>query len=217
MGFEHKNPTRFPEEFRQHVIVWFLLFICLLVFLSIISFLHQVGDAVAFKPSILAVFAFLAFVFVRVGWFAVLPLLPVFLWARHRAVVFGMVRVGQIRFFDCWSCRVPAFVILSFMQCIHTVLVGTLALCLCVLITQRIFITLGNITIPRRGNVCCGVSAVCTTFIVWVFIFKPAVVCCVWWPWPLGFLRYLDIRTGPCVRNKTKTCENNSFWLLGKI
>lgn len=59
------GPTRFFEELGQDVIIGFLLLISLigsnLLFIKGPLF-HQVRDAVAFKPSILGVFAFLVLV-----------------------------------------------------------------------------------------------------------------------------------------------------------
>lgn len=191
--------TWFLEEFCQNVIVWLLLLLCLVLFFPVGSFLDQVGDAVAFEASVPPVFVFLLLVLGRVGRLAVLPLLPVLVRARRRSLfVSGRVRLGQV--------ALPVFLILPFASCVRLVPVDALAVCLRVLIARRIFTARRNIIIRRSWNVCrvWWAPAVWTNLVVWVFISKPSVVCSVRRPRSLRFLRYFDVRTGPCVQNINK-------------
>lgn len=191
--------TWFLEEFCQNVIVGFILLLRLVLFFPVGSFLDQVGDALALEVGVLVVFAFLVLVFGRVDRLAVLPLLPVFVRPRRRSrFVSGRVRLGQV--------ALPVFVILSFALCVRLVPIDALVVCLRVLISGRIFTVQRNIVIRWSWNVCrvWWASAVWTNLVVWVFISKPSVVCCVRRPRSLCFLRYFDVRTGPCVQNINK-------------
>ncbi len=189
MGF--KKPTRFLEELCQDVIVWFLPVLRLIVFtLCFLTgpFLHQVRDAVTFKPSILVVFAFLMFMFVRVSGVAVLSLFPVFLWAgQGRVFVSVLVRAGWVWVFDCWLGRIPVSVILSRMRCIcwkiwpyiQAILVSALTVRWDIWFTRRVFTARRSVSISWCRNVCWGVSAVCTSSILvcrGVFLYMAAMV-----------------------------------------
>ncbi len=215
--FVHKNPTRFLEELCQNIIIWFLLVLGFIVFhlLSLKGpFLHQVRDAVAFEPHVLSVFAFLMFVFVRVGRVAVLPLFPVFLWARQGWVfVSVLVRAGGGWFFDCWLGNIPISVILSCVLCIyrnirlhiHAILVGALTVCRIIWFTLRVFTAWGSVSIFYCRSVSCGVSVVGTAFILVCGGVFTCMVYRVWMLWSLRFLGCFDIRTCTYIRIKQNT------------